>query len=111
MAVSITSTTTVGGSSGDLIRTSATRRTATTSTDGLIGDTIFLDRNGNNSADDGEGIEGVTVYLYDSTGTTLLDTTITDENGHYYFGGLSASGTYTVKDGTDAARLRIDQFG
>ncbi len=63
---------------------------------GLIGDTIFLDRDGSGTFDPGEGIEGVTVELYDSTGTTLLATTTTDENGNYYFPNLPA-GTYVVK--------------
>jgi hypothetical protein len=64
--------------------------------DGLIGDTIFLDRNGNNTPDAGEGIEGVTVELRDSTGTTVLATTVTDENGNYSFGGLPVDVTYQV---------------
>ena len=64
---------------------------------GLIGDTIFLDSNGNGSPDAGEGIEDVIVELYDAAGTTKLDSTTTDENGNYYFGGLNPTGTYTVK--------------
>jgi uncharacterized repeat protein (TIGR01451 family) len=62
---------------------------------GLIGDTIFLDRDGNDAFGPGEGLEGVTVRLYNATGTIVLATTTTDENGNYYFGGL-ASGTYVV---------------
>ncbi len=69
---------------------------------GLIGDTIFLDRNGNDTADPGEGLEGVTVRLYASDGTTVLATTVTDENGRYAFAGLPA-GTYIVK--VDTATL------
>jgi uncharacterized repeat protein (TIGR01451 family) len=69
---------------------------------GLIGDTIFLDRDGDNIADAGEGLEGVTVNLYDAAGTTLLASTVTDENGNYWFGGL-ADATYTVK--VDASTL------
>ncbi len=66
--------------------------------EGLIGDLIFLDANGNGLYDAGDsGLEGVTVKLYDAAGTTLLATTTTDENGNYYFGGLNAAGTYTVK--------------
>jgi hypothetical protein len=64
--------------------------------EGIIGDTIFLDRNGSGTPQPGEGLEGVTVRLYDSTGTVLLATTTTDENGNYTFGGLPAA-TYTVK--------------
>lgn len=68
-----------------------------TGADGLIGDTIFFDVNRNGTQDAGEsGIEGVVVELYDSTGTTLLETTTTDENGHYYFGGLDPNGMYKV---------------
>jgi hypothetical protein len=67
---------------------------------GSIGDTIFLDRNGNVLFDAGEGLEGVTVKLYDSTGTTLLATTSTDEKGHYSFGGLDPTGAYQVQVGT-----------
>lgn len=62
----------------------------------LIGDQVFLDRNGNNSADPGEGLEGVVVELYDSTGTILLATISTNENGNFAFGGLAA-GTYVVR--------------
>lgn len=57
---------------------------------GLIGDTIWFDTNnsGTSTPDAGEPpIEGVVVELY-SSGGTLLDTTTTDENGNYYFGGL-----------------------
>jgi protocatechuate 3,4-dioxygenase beta subunit len=67
-----------------------------TSTDGLIGDTVFLDRNGNSQPNIGEGMEGIAVGLFDSTGSILLDSTMTDENGHYAFGGLDA-GDYVVK--------------
>ena len=65
--------------------------------EGLIGDTIFLDANRNGSQDTGEsGIQGVVVELYDASGTTLLATTTTDANGHYYFGGLNPTQKYTV---------------
>ncbi len=64
---------------------------------GLIGDTIFLDRNGNSLFDAGEGLEGVKVNLYDSTGATLLASTVTNENGQYAFGGLNPTSTYQVR--------------
>jgi len=63
---------------------------------GLIGDTIFRDANSNNTADPGEGMEGVIVRLYNSAGTILLATTVTDENGNYTFGNLP-DGTYLVR--------------
>jgi Ca2+-binding RTX toxin-like protein len=56
---------------------------------GLIGDTIYLDTNRDGIFDAGEGVEGVVVRLYDATGTIVLASTITDENGHYYFGDLT----------------------
>ena len=71
--------------------------TGHTSGQGLIGDRIFLDADGNDSDSAGEGLEGVTVRLYDAAGTTLLDSTTTDENGNYFFGGLNPTATYTVK--------------
>ena len=40
------------------------------------------------------------MQLYDPTGTTLLATTTTDENGHYYFANLPAA-TYVVKVDTE----------
>ncbi|MCO6457238.1 MAG: carboxypeptidase regulatory-like domain-containing protein, partial [Pirellulaceae bacterium] len=65
--------------------------------DGIIGDTIFIDTNGSGTFNTGEGVEGVTVELYDATGTTLLSSTVTNENGQYFFGDLSPTGTYTVR--------------
>ena len=65
--------------------------------EGLIGDSVFLDRNGNGTFDPGEGLEGVVVRLYQSDGSTLVANTTTDENGHYYFGNLTATATYVVK--------------
>jgi hypothetical protein len=39
-----------------------------------LGDTVFRDWNGNGVQDDGEeGLPGVTVELWDSTGTTLIN--------------------------------------
>ncbi|MGZ8243096.1 SdrD B-like domain-containing protein, partial [Methylomagnum sp.] len=69
--------------------------------DGLIGDTVFLDRDGDSAPDADEGLEGVTVELY--SGITLLASATTDENGHYQFGNLIASGAYTVR--VDASTL------
>ncbi|MCI5220926.1 MAG: hypothetical protein D3914_17445, partial [Candidatus Electrothrix sp. LOE2] len=71
--------------------------------EGLIGDTVFLDLNNDGNVNPGEGIEGVTVQLYDSTGTTLLQSTVTNNNGSYAFGNLNSTETYTVK--VDTATL------
>jgi subtilisin-like proprotein convertase family protein/uncharacterized protein (DUF2141 family) len=65
--------------------------------DGLIGDTIWLDTNGSGTYNVGEGMEGVVVRLYASDGTTLVATTVTNENGQYFFGNLSPTATYVVK--------------
>ncbi|GAB4578212.1 MAG: hypothetical protein Fur0022_09460 [Anaerolineales bacterium] len=72
--------------------------------DGLIGDTIFLDRNGNGTPEVGEGLEGVRVDLFQDTngdgnydaGEPRVGSTLTDENGNYYFGNLPA-GNYVVQ--------------
>ncbi len=72
--------------------------------EGGIGDTVFLDANANGAPDDGEGIEGVTVNLYtDPDGIpnngdeVLIASTVTDENGNYFFGNLDPAETYMVE--------------
>ncbi|MBP7961497.1 MAG: SBBP repeat-containing protein [Caldilineaceae bacterium] len=52
----------------------------------LIGDTVWRDDDSNGIENGSEpGVSGVRVYLYDSTGTTLLNTKTTDGNGNYLF--------------------------
>ena len=66
-----------------------------TSSDGLIGDTIYLDIDESGSQDLGEpGLEGIPVQLELPNGSTI--STVTDENGRYYFPGLDPTATYTV---------------
>ncbi len=61
---------------------------------GLIGDTVFLNIDGDDVQDANEpGLEGVIVTLNYSGGTA---TTITNENGQYYFGGLDPNVSYTI---------------
>lgn len=61
-----------------------------------IGDKVWLDLNANGTQDPGEqGVAGVTVSLYNSTGTTLISTAITDVYGNYRFTGVTP-GDYTV---------------
>jgi len=64
-----------------------------------IGDFVWNDENQNGVHDEGEpGIPGVTVNLYDSTGTELLASTVTNADGLYVFSDL-ASGDYVVEFG------------
>lgn len=70
----------------------------------LIGDTVFYDGDADGVYDAGEGMEGILIELYQDTnadgnydaGEPLLASTYTNENGQYFFGGLSA-GNYVVK--------------
>lgn len=59
----------------------------------------FHDKNANGAWDKPAepGLAGWTIQLYDSTGTTLKDSTTTDSSGYYRFSGLS-DGTYVVKE-------------
>ncbi|MCB0648833.1 MAG: hypothetical protein KDC49_19320, partial [Saprospiraceae bacterium] len=64
-----------------------------------LGSTVFYDVDDDGVQDPNNpletGIAGVTVYLYDATGTSILDSTITDADGNYLFDSLSP-GTYVV---------------
>ncbi len=62
-----------------------------------ISNLVWHDANADGIQDGGElPIQGVTVKLYDSLGTTLKDTQVTDVNGEYQFEGLAA-GDYIVE--------------
>ncbi|WP_296699811.1 SdrD B-like domain-containing protein [Thiocapsa sp. UBA6158] len=64
---------------------------------GSVGDRVWYDSDGNGIQDTGEpGTPGVRVNLYDATGTTLLQTTVTDPEGVYRFSGLP-QGDYVVE--------------
>ena len=63
-----------------------------------IGSTVFFDNDNDGifePSDMEEGIAGVEVFLYAADGVTVLDSTTTDDNGNYFFGGLD-DGTYQV---------------
>ena len=75
-----------------------------------IGDYVWLDRNANGQQDSGEpGLDGLTVTLLDSTGTSILATTVTGDDpnvtgtqqGYYEFKGLTP-GSYVVQFFTGA---------
>ena len=64
---------------------------------GSIGDYVWTDQNNDGQQTAGElPIAGVKVYLYDGTGTTKLDSTVTDANGKYLFDSL-LTGSYKVQ--------------
>ena len=64
---------------------------------GSLGDYVFIDSNKDGAQTTGEsGIDGVKVYLYDETGTTKLDSTVTSGGGKYLFDSLT-DGKYVVK--------------
>ena len=64
---------------------------------GLIGDYVWFDSDRDNVQDSDEsGVEGVLVQLLNSTGTQVIATTYTDENGYYSFGGLPLNESYIV---------------
>jgi hypothetical protein len=66
------------------------------STRAALGNKVFDDLNGDGIQNAGEpGVPGVTVILYAADGTTVLSSTITDQNGNYLFANLNA-GTYIV---------------
>ena len=77
---------TLSGSS-DLLQDFGYTPSDQTPTGGIIGDLIYLDYDGDNTPDPDEGMEGIIVYLYDDS-NNLLDRTITNENGIYFFGDL-----------------------
>lgn len=59
--------------------------------------TVYHDRNNNGIQDEGEeGIAGVTIELFDAEGN-LVQTAITDENGHYCFEDLPP-GEYKIRE-------------
>ncbi|WP_460961997.1 SdrD B-like domain-containing protein [Spirosoma litoris] len=64
---------------------------------GSLGDFVWLDTNKDGAQTSGEpGIDGVKVYLYDQTGTTKLDSTVTAGGGKYLFDSLT-DGSYVVQ--------------
>ncbi|WP_332368278.1 SdrD B-like domain-containing protein [Spirosoma telluris] len=63
---------------------------------GSLGDYVWLDVNKDGAQTGESGIDGVKVYLYDQTGTTKLDSTVTAGGGKYLFDSLT-DGSYVVK--------------
>jgi SdrD B-like domain/Secretion system C-terminal sorting domain len=74
-----------------------------------LGNFVWLDTNGDGVQDATEkGVSGVTVTLYATDGTTVLASTITDADGKYYFGNLTA-GDYRVGFSTIPSNLSFTQ--
>ncbi|MVM34724.1 DUF11 domain-containing protein [Spirosoma sp. HMF4905] len=64
---------------------------------GSLGDFVWQDTNKDGAQTSGEpGIDGVKVYLYDQSGTTKLDSTVTAGGGKYLFDSLT-DGSYVVR--------------
>ena len=57
-----------------------------------MGDRVWLDENkdGLQTPADTENVGGVTVTLYSDQFARIIDTQVTDSNGHYLFTGLAA---------------------
>ncbi len=72
---------------------------------GTVGDFVWYDANLNGIQDTGElGASGVTVYLLNATGSTILDTRVTDADGKYQFSSL-ACGSYKVMIGVPSGYM------
>lgn len=65
---------------------------------GSIGDTVWNDANGDGLQNYAEtGRPDVVVSLFNASGTTMITTTMTDNNGHYSFANLNTQNQYEVK--------------
>lgn len=104
-----TTTVTLTFASGGTNRDNRSLDAGIISTRAALGDKVWLDTNGDGVQDAAEaGIAGVTVTLYASDGTTILASTITDQNGKYLFSNLTA-GTYVVGFATIPGGLEFTQ--
>jgi len=75
-----------------------------------IGNRVWVDLDKDGIQDAGEaGVAGATVSLYDSTGTTLLGTTVTNAKGEYYFNSdnVKQNGATGLEPNTDY-KIRLD---
>ncbi|MEZ4884190.1 MAG: SdrD B-like domain-containing protein [Chitinophagales bacterium] len=64
-----------------------------------LGDYVWLDENANGIQDEGEpGLQDIIVNIYDANTGELVNSTLTDENGFYWFGGLANGSYYIVID-------------
>ena len=64
-----------------------------------ISGTVYVDENRDSALDPGENdrISGVLIELYDSTGTVLIDSMLTDGDGNYQFDNLPAD-DYVIRE-------------
>jgi hypothetical protein len=104
-----TTTVTLTYASGGTNRDNRSLDAGIISTRAALGDKVWLDTNGDGVQDPGEpGLPGVTVILYASDGTTVITSTITDQNGKYLFSNLNA-GSYIVGFSTITSSLEFTQ--
>ncbi|MCP9769254.1 DUF11 domain-containing protein, partial [Lacihabitans sp. LS3-19] len=77
---------------------------------GSIGDLVWADYNNNGVQELTESfMDSIKVYLYDGTGTVLLDSTISDINGKYLFDSLP-SGNYKLFFKTPSEAMVSPQY-
>ncbi len=63
-----------------------------------LGNFVWKDLNANGIQEPGEpGIENITVSLWDATGSTKLDSTLTNIDGFYKFYGVATNTTYLIR--------------
>ena len=104
-----TATVTLNYATGGTSRDNRSLDAGLISTRAVLGNYVWLDANGDGIQDASEaGIAGVTVILYASNGTTVLSSTITDQNGKYLFSNLAA-GSYVVGFSTLPSNLGFTQ--
>lgn len=63
----------------------------------LVSGNIYVDMNYNGSDDDGNPADGRLVQLLDEAGTTVINSTETDENGNYSFTEVNPRNSYQVQ--------------
>ena len=104
-----TTTVTLTYASGGTNRDNRSLDAGLITTMAALGNYVWLDTNGDGIQDVTEaGIAGVTVILYASDATTVISSTITDQNGKYLFSNLVA-GSYVVGFSTIPGSLEFTQ--
>ncbi|MGB0931026.1 MAG: SdrD B-like domain-containing protein, partial [Chitinophagales bacterium] len=76
-----------------------------------LGDFVWLDENANGIQEDGEpGLEDIVVNIYDANTGELVNSTLTDEDGFYWFDGLG-DGSYYIQLDKISGTLEVTDAG